>query len=62
MTFILAKYLHQFTLVYLDDIIIYSATFADHMTHLCLVFDLLAAEGLRVKESKCSFPGQRWNI
>jgi len=41
--------------VYLDDINIYSATFADHMDHLSLVFDLLSAEGLRVKGSNCSF-------
>ena len=55
MTFILEKYPHQFTLVYLDDIIIYSATFANHMDHLSLVFDLLVAEGLRAKGTKCSF-------
>ena len=55
MTFILEKYLNQFTLVYLDDIIIYSATFADHTDNLSLVLDLLSAEGLRVKGSNCSF-------
>ena len=42
-------------LIYLDDIIVFSTTFADHLTRLSSVFDHLRAEGLRLKPEKCHF-------
>ena len=42
-------------LVYLDDIVIFSKTEADHLKHLQLVFDRLRTAGLRLKPTKCQF-------
>ena len=47
--------LHEFSVAYLDDILIHSATRAEHVNHLPQVFDRLRSAGLRVKERKCSF-------
>ena len=47
--------LHEFLEAYLDDILIHSATWAEHVHHLTHVFDRLRSGGLRVKERKCSF-------
>jgi hypothetical protein len=46
---------HKFCLIYIDDIIIYSPTFEDHLQHLGEVFRRLQAAGLKVKPSKCAF-------
>ncbi|XP_073500632.1 uncharacterized protein [Phyllobates terribilis] len=40
-------------LLYLDDVIVYSTTYKDHLKHLAEVFDALASYGLKVKPSKC---------
>ena len=42
-------------LVYLDDIIIFSDTFENHMKHIDEVFGRLAQAGLTLKPSKCFF-------
>jgi hypothetical protein len=47
--------LYKFVLVYLDDIIIYSKTFNDHLIHLRKVFELLQSAGLRLNRTKCEF-------
>jgi hypothetical protein len=47
--------LYKFVLVYLDDIIIYSKTFDDHVKHLRKVFELLLSVGLRLNRTKCEF-------
>jgi len=41
-------------LAYLDDFIIFSITFEQHMERLQLVFDRLVATGLKLKPSKCA--------
>ena len=41
-------------LVYMDDILVYSKTVAEHKILLHKVFDLLATNQLYVKEEKCS--------
>ena len=41
--------------VYLDDIIIMSSTFDDHLSRLRSVFDRLRNAGLRLKPPKCIF-------
>ena len=42
-------------LVYLDNITVFSSTFANHLNHLCSVFQRLRETGLKLKPSKCSF-------
>jgi hypothetical protein len=51
---ILRTYLRRFALVFFDDILIYSTTWADHLRHLCIIFELLHQHRLFVKRSKCS--------
>jgi len=41
-------------LVYLDDIIVFSATVEEHMVRLRKIFDRLRAANLKLKSSKCS--------
>jgi len=55
MNYILRKYLRDFALVYLDDIIIYSKIWKGHLNHLRLVFEALRGAGLMVKVKKCEF-------
>ena len=40
---------------YVDDILTFSQTFQDHLTHLQQVFDRLRKHNLKVKPSKCKF-------
>ncbi|WOH00327.1 hypothetical protein DCAR_0519686 [Daucus carota subsp. sativus] len=47
--------LRRCVLVFFDDILIYSKTAADHWVHLKQVFELMRANLLFAKESKCSF-------
>jgi hypothetical protein len=42
------------TLVYLDDIIIYSKSFDKHIQHLDLVFDALSKANVKLNAAKCS--------
>jgi hypothetical protein len=51
---VLPGYLRSFTLVYLDDIIIYSPDYNTHLAHLRLVFERLAIHGLRCAPRKCN--------
>ena len=43
----------QFTSAYLDDLIVFSATWEDHLSHLRAVLDRLREVGLTTKPSKC---------
>jgi hypothetical protein len=47
--------LRQFVLVFFDDILIYSKTFQMHLQHLAAVFQILRANKLYLKHSKCNF-------
>ena len=42
-------------MVYIDDIVIYSKNFEEHLTHLETVFRCLAKYGLQTKDEKCHF-------
>ena len=44
-----------FTIAYLDDIIIFSKTPQEHLSHICMVFKKLKSANLSMKKSKCSF-------
>jgi hypothetical protein len=45
----------KFVLVYLDDVIIYSKTFKEHMKHLTEVLNRIRQANLRLKAEKCHF-------
>lgn len=45
--------------VYIDDILVASQSFDEHMHHLQLVFERLRQAGLRLKPKKCSFLRKR---
>ncbi|KAL6343140.1 hypothetical protein AAG906_020929 [Vitis piasezkii] len=49
------SYLRKFILVFFDDILVYSKSWNDHLSHLQIVFDILSINQLFVKESKCQF-------
>ncbi len=52
---VLRDLLWKFVMVYLDDVIVYSETFEDHLEHLNEVFDRLEVAGLKLNPEKCSF-------
>ena len=45
----------KFTMMYLDDIIIFSQDESQHLEHLEIVFSHLQEAGLKMKRSKCDF-------
>jgi hypothetical protein len=55
MNLVLAGINHQMCLVYIDDILIFSQTFAQHLSDLRSVFARLRAANLKLKMSKCEF-------
>jgi hypothetical protein len=55
---VLRPFLRRFVLVFFDDILIYSASWADHLRHLQAAFMILQQHRLFVKRSKCAF-GER---
>jgi len=52
---ILQPFLRKFVLVFLDDILIYSKSFTEHLKHLEQVLEVLQTSQLYLKQSKCSF-------
>ena len=55
MNSVFGKYVRKFVIIFLDDILVFSETMEEHLEHLCIVFELLRAHQLYVKESKCTF-------
>ncbi len=47
--------IYQLLLVYLDDVIIFSKTFDEHLERLDKILTRLAQQGLKIKREKCSF-------
>ena len=54
MNLVLAGLSWKMCLCFLDDVIVYSDTFENHLTRLDLVFDRIRAAGLKLKAEKCS--------
>jgi hypothetical protein len=48
----------DFVMVYLDDVIIYSKTFEEHLQHIDEVFGRIREANLRLKAEKCKFAAQ----
>ena len=48
----------KIALIYLNDVLVYSRTFDDHLKHLRLVFDHFREANLKLKPKKCHF-GQK---
>ena len=47
--------LNNFAFMYLDDILVFSETYNDHLHHLNVVFKTFQKAGLKIKLSKCQF-------
>lgn len=56
---LLRPHLRKFVIVFFDDILIYSASWSAHMTHLEQVFSLLLHDQFYLKEEKCCFALQQ---
>lgn len=50
---ILAPFLWIFALVYIDDIVVYSKTFDDHVSHLDQIFAAIQESGITLSTKKC---------
>ena len=59
---VLFDYLDDFVVVFLDDIVIYSQTFEEHVSHLNLVLSQFRKYTLYVKMEKCEFAQQEIKI
>ena len=49
------KYLDRFVIVFIDDILIFSKSMAEHEEHLRIVFQILREKKLYAKFKKCEF-------
>ena len=50
---ILVPYLWLFTLVYIDDIVVFSKSWEEHLNHLDLVLGAIAKAGVTLSPPKC---------
>ena len=55
MEYVLAGLAGEECLIYLDDVIIFSSSFKDHLLRLTKVFQALQKVGLQLKPTKCQF-------
>lgn len=55
MNVVVQEYLRKFLLVFFDDILIYSKSLEDHVSHLHIVFSTIRSNSLFAKRSKCYF-------
>lgn len=59
MNTVLAPLLRKCVVVFIDDILIYSSTWGEHIQHIREVFSLLQQHQFKVKLSKCAFAQQQ---
>ena len=59
MNFVLQKHLYKIVVVYLDDIIIFSKTFAQHIKDIETIFAILWHSQLKLNWKRCSFFHER---
>jgi hypothetical protein len=52
---IFASLLRKYVLVFMDDILVYNKTMADHLVHLQQVLQILQDNSFLLKRSKCLF-------
>jgi hypothetical protein len=52
---VLRPYLRRFVVVFFDDILIYSSSWADHLRHIRAVLEELCCHQLLLKRTKCAF-------
>ena len=52
---VLRPFIDDFVIVYLDDILLFSKTWEDHVKHVKQTLDVLKRENIYVKLSKCEF-------
>ena len=50
---VMSDFMYNFALVYLDDILVFSKTFNDHIDQLDRLFSRIEQTGLKLKTSKC---------
>ncbi len=55
MTNVLGEFNWKILLIYLDDVIIYSRSFDEHLEHLNRVVDKIRTAGLKLQPNKCAF-------
>lgn len=52
---VLKSYIRKFMLVFFDDILVYSSSWAVHLQHVRAILQLIQHHQLFLKQSKCSF-------
>ena len=52
---ILHPFIYSFVIVYMDDILVYSATWKENILHLTLVLEILKKHQLLANNKKCEF-------
>lgn len=52
---VMSDFVFQIVLIYLDDLLVYSSTFHEHLVRLETVFRRLKETGLKIKIEKCHF-------
>ena len=58
MDLVLNKLPFKLCLVYLDDTIVYSKSFDEHLGHLDEIFSRLVASVLKLNQDKCEFAAE----
>ena len=59
---VLSAYLWVFTLVYIDDIVVYSKSFEDHLKHVDAVLKEIAKSGITLSPPKCHLGFRSLNL
>jgi hypothetical protein len=62
MNHIFRGHLRKYLMVLFNDILIYKKTWDKHLAHLGEVLDIMQAQSLYAKESKCEFLHERTTV